>query len=140
MNGSMRRWNGGLAVAVLIAGGVLAGGCTAIRRDDAFKTERTLAAAGFQMKFADTPEKIQSLEAVQPQRTLVPRQQDGQTRFVYADAEFCKCMYVGTDKAYQRFSRLALVQKIQQAQLQTAEANEAASMNWGMWGGWGPWW
>jgi hypothetical protein len=74
-----------------------------------------------------------------PQRKLVPQQMDGETRFVYADAEFCKCIWVGTESAYQRFQRLSIRQEISQAQLQTAEANESASMNWGMWGGWGPW-
>jgi hypothetical protein len=116
------------------------GGCAAMRRDEALQAERTLAAAGFQMKFADTPDKLAKLEGIKPQRQLVPQPYDGQTRFVYADAEYCKCLYAGTPKAYERYQRLAVQQSLAQDQLAAAEANEAASMDWGMWGGWGPWW
>jgi hypothetical protein len=51
---------------------------------------------------------------------------------VYADATNCKCVYVGTDAAYDRYQNLQVKQRI-------AENEEAASMNWGAWGGWGPW-
>lgn len=135
----MSRWNILGWALVFVVGGTLVSGCTAIRRDDALDTERTLAAAGFQMKFADDSERLDSASAILPQRQLVPRTMDGQTRFVYADAEFCKCIYVGTEKAYQRYQRLAIRQQISQARLAAAEAQESAAMNWGMWGGWGPW-
>ncbi len=127
----------GWMVAVLI-GGTLVSGCMAIERDNALQTERTLAAAGFQMKFADDSSKLQSAGGL-PQRTLVPQSMDGETRFVYADAEFCKCVYVGTERAYQHYEKLAIQQQISNARLSAAEAQESASMNWGMWGGWGPW-
>ncbi len=129
----------GWAATVALAGVVLVSGCTAIRRDDTLQTERTLAAAGFQMKFAHEPEKLANTEAIVPQRSLVPQEMDGETRFVYADAEFCKCIWVGTEAAMQRYQKLSIAQQITQARLQTAEANEAATMNWGAWGGWGPW-
>jgi len=125
-------------MVVVLVGGALVSGCTAIERDDALKTERTLAAAGFQMKFADDAAKMQNVQAL-PQRELTPQPLDGGTRFVYADAEFCKCVYVGTEKAYQRYQRLAIRQQIAQARLSAAQAQESAAMNWGMWGGWGPW-
>ena len=127
-------------LALLLAVSSLAAGCTAMKRDEALQTERTLAAAGFQMKFADTPERISQIQSFQPQRKLTPQPYDGETRFVYADAEFCKCLYAGTPKAYERFQRLAVQQKIAQAQLYAAQDAEMASMSWGPWGGWGPWW
>jgi hypothetical protein len=111
-----------------------------MKREDTLQTERTLAAAGFQMKFADTPERIEQVDSFKPQRTLTPQPYDGETRFVYADSEFCKCLYAGTPKAYERYQKLALQQNIAQAQLYAAEDEEAASMSWGPWGGWGPWW
>lgn len=127
----------GWTLAVLVCG-TLAVGCTAIRRSDTQQTERTLAAAGFQMKFATSAQQLQSIEGLE-QRTLIPTRLDGETRFVYADAEFCKCMYVGTPKAYQRYQKLSINQEISQNQLLAAESYDDASMNWGLWGGWGPW-
>ncbi len=136
----MKQWNAGLWIVVVAVSAVTAAGCTAIRRENTLQTERTLSAAGFQMKFADDPGRLAETKAIQPQRSLVPQNMDGEPRFVYADAEFCKCVYVGTEKAYQRYQRLALAQKLSQNRLAAAEAEQSASMNWGMWGGWGPWW
>lgn len=135
----MKHWNAVVCAIAVAIGGVGLSACTAIERDNALQTERTLAAAGFQMKFADDSGKIQNTSAL-PQRELTPTRLDGETRFVYADAEFCKCVYVGTEKAYQRYQNLAVRQKIAQANLSAAQAQESAAMNWGMWGGWGPWW
>ena len=94
--------------------------------------ERSLAAAGFQMKFARTPEQTAKLQSL-PQRKLTPVPgPDGKNRFVYADAEFCQCIYVGGAKAYERYQNLEVKQQI-------AENEEMASLNWGVWGPWGPW-
>ena len=126
-------------MAAVLVGGTMLAGCTAIKRDNALQTERTLAAAGFQMKFADDSGKLSNAGQIQPQRTLVTQSLDGEARFVYADAEFCKCVYVGTPRAYQQYQKLAIQQQISQARLSAAQAQASAAMNWGMWGGWGPW-
>ena len=118
---------------------LLVSSCAAMRQRAAVDKERILAAAGFQMKLADTTERQTRLAAFVPQRQLTPHMIDGGLRFVYADAEYCKCVYVGTEAANQRYQKLALEKKISDQQLQAASANEAASMNWGAWGGWGPW-
>ena len=100
--------------------------------------ERLLAAAGFQMKLAQTPEQQTRLTA-KPQHELVPFNHDGDLFYVYADAKYCKCVYVGNERAYQRYERLALKQRLANDRIQAAEMNQAAAMNWGMWGPWGPW-
>ncbi len=126
-------------IAVIAVSGALLSGCAAMRKDETMSVERTLAAAGFQLKFADTPERIDEL-AILPQRTLVPQQRDGKLFYVYADPEYCKCLYVGTEAAYQRYQKLALQQKLAKERVEAAQMNDDASMNWGMWGnGWGPW-
>jgi hypothetical protein len=102
------------------------------------QTERLLAAAGFQMRLADSPERQAHL-ATMMQRQLVPEMQDGSLRYIYADAKYCKCIYVGTEKAYQRYERYAFKQRVSDQRLAAAQINEDASMNWGMWGPWGPW-
>ena len=112
-------------VSVLAA--VLAG-CQAIENEEAQSTEQLLAAAGFHMKEATTPQQLANLEAM-TQRTVVIHEQDGQPRYVYADAQDCKCVYVGEERNYDEFQRLSVKQEI-------AEENLDASMDWGMWGPW----
>ena len=60
---------------------------------------------------------------------------DGQTYFLYADSKDCRCLYVGTERAYQAYVRLATERKLGQEQL---EAAEDWDNNW-YWGSWGPW-
>jgi uncharacterized protein YceK len=118
-----------LTVAILA---LMLVGCATIEKDNASDTEQLLAAAGFQMKLADTPEKRANLQTL-TQRKVVPHDQDGNVRYVYADAEFCECLYVGNQAAYQRSEKMAVEKNI-------AEMNEDAAMNWGMWGpGWDDW-
>jgi hypothetical protein len=112
-------------VSVLAA---MLAGCQAIENEEAQSTEQLLAAAGFHMKEATTPEQVANLEAM-TQRTVVIHEQDGQPRYVYADAQGCKCVYVGDERNYDEFQRLSVKQEI-------AEENLDASMDWGMWGPW----
>ena len=120
----------GAATALVFAASLM-GGCAWISTQGAISAERSLAAAGFQMKMATTAAQFTALEGLK-QRQLFPKDRNGEVRWVYADAGYCKCIYVGTQEAYGRYQRL-------QKQEQIAEAQEAAAMNWGMWGPWGPW-
>ena len=115
-----------------LAAALLFGGCAAIRQGEAIDTERALAASGFQMKMADTPQKVQQVQSL-PQRKLFPQNIDGDVRYVYADATYCKCVYAGSQKSYQNYAKL-------QEQEEIAQDREMAATNWGPWGPWGPWW
>ena len=112
--------------------------CASIQNSEAMKTERVLAAAGFQMRLANTPEKLAKVEAM-TQRKLVPHEKDGETMFVYADATACKCVYAGTQQAHQRYQQLAIQQKLAKQAENTAAMNQDSAMDWDGWGGWGPW-
>jgi hypothetical protein len=103
-------------------------GCQAIENEDAEDTEQLLAAAGFHMKAATTPDQLANLQAM-TQRKVVIQDQDGQQRYVYADAQDCKCVYVGNERNYDEYQRLSLKEEI-------AEENLDASMQWDMWGPW----
>ena len=100
--------------------------CTYIKREDADKVESTLAAAGFKMKVADTPERLAKLQAL-PVRKIFTKQRDGEPVYLYA----------GRQEQYDTYRRMAMEQQIAQEQVQAAEMNESAAMNWGMWG---PFW
>ena len=112
--------------------------CAAIEKKDAMNAERLMTAAGFQMRLADTPEKLTEAQKL-PQRTLTTQDHDGQPVFVYADAEFCTCLYVGTAEADRRYQRLALLRNLVIDRRETSEAMEGATANLGMFGPWYPW-
>jgi hypothetical protein len=121
---------GRAARVAMLTGGLLwvLASCQAIEREQAQDTEQVLAAAGFHMKEATTPEQVANLKAM-TQRKIVIHDQDGHTRYVYADAGGCRCAYVGSEKNYDEFQRLSIKQEI-------AQDNLDASMDWGMWGPW----
>ena len=125
---------GGTACFVLLSTLGLVG-CKSIERSEAIHKERLLAASGFQMRLADTPSRMNQL-ATLPMRKLVPVTQDGTLRYLYADNLGCKCIYVGSEKAYQRYQRLAIREHIANEQEEAALDLETTSFNWG---GWGPW-
>lgn len=102
--------------------------CQAIENEAAQDTEQLLAAAGFHMKEATTPAQLANLQAL-TQRKIVIQEQDGQARYVYADAEDCKCVYVGSERNYDEYQKLSVEQEI-------AEDNADAPLDWGMWGPW----
>ncbi len=66
--------------------------------------EQALAAAGFETRPADTPEKLAQLHSLTP-RTVLWRPQAGELRYVYADPTSCRCLYVGGEEQYQRLRR-----------------------------------
>ena len=111
--------------------------CAAIQNRDAMDTERMLAASGFQMRLADSPQKLNHLKSM-TQRKLVLHQHNGKIYYIYADATFCQCLYVGNEKSYQHYQKLSIEKNIAENQRMAAEMNENASMNWGLWGPWGP--
>ena len=95
--------------------------------------ENMLAAAGFNMKPADTPAKLTNLQTLPPQQMVV-RSREGKPYYLYADPTVCQCLYVGDEKAYQTYQRMAFEQRIVDQQQMAAEMNESAAMDWGMWG------
>jgi hypothetical protein len=119
-------------LALVLAGG----GCAYFARQSAQDTENLLAAAGFTMKPADTPEKLAHLRTM-PLRTIVSRSKSDQLVFTYADPDYCKCLWVGNASQYNAYQRLVEQRQVAQIRLMAAQEEEMASMNWGMWG---PWW
>jgi len=118
-----------IAGFLLIAGALT--GCAAIEQTNASNTEKQLAAAGFKMKPADTTEKMAHLKSMQ-QRKLLTHVKNGSVYYAYADADFCHCLYMGSEDNYQEYQKLRIEQE-------TAEMNAEAAMDWGAWGGWGAW-
>ena len=113
-----------LLAAVLVA----LSGCAALRKSNASSTERDLAAAGFQMRPADSPERQKDLTTM-PSRKLVSRSRGGNVVYTYADPDNCHCLYVGGPKEYSAYERLIVEREI--------ALDRSEAMDWQLWG---PWW
>jgi len=117
-------------------------GCAVVKevqKNEAADKEQLLAAAGFKVKLADTPQKLAHLQTL-TQRKLITHQRQGKVYYVYADALNCKCLYVGDAAAYQRYQQLQIERQIAAQQRMAAEMNYDAAMNWDLYGPWDPWW
>jgi hypothetical protein len=79
-------------------------GCAGLPSADVPAAEHALAAAGFQARLADTPEKQAQLRALTP-RTVLWGPQDSELRYLYAEPTGCRCLYVGGEENYQRLRR-----------------------------------
>lgn len=123
------------SVLVGLCLGVTLAGCAAIEREEAEQTEQMLAAAGFQMRPADTPERLADLERLQ-QHKLVRHDRDGVVTYIYADAADCKCLYSGDEQDYDAFQKLQVQEEIAEQEQMAAAMNEQAAMNWEVWGPW----
>jgi hypothetical protein len=136
-------------------------GCTAMHHTKAMDSERALSASGFQIQLARTPEQTAQVERL-PQRKLVRVPFEGGVRYVYADAEFCRCIYAGTENAFKRY-RSTVAADIRREELASSmvlaapvdagtverdatlatkmilDPSADASLDWASWGPWGPW-
>jgi len=129
------------AIVIAATLGIVSAGCAAKKAQIDMNTERMLHAAGFQVKYADTPEKLEMLNKL-AQRKIIPHPRDGKMYYLYADSASCRCLYMGTAEAYQRYIDYQVNQGIAADNRKVAEANAAAAtpLNMGVWGVWGPWW
>jgi hypothetical protein len=95
--------------------------------------EDMLAAAGFTIVPANTPQREAALATMPPHR-FVQKEHNNTLLFIYADPTICGCLYVGNQAAYDRFRANAFVQQV------TSEQEMTAQMNSFDWGPWGPGW
>jgi hypothetical protein len=124
----MKRYLGLAAIVLSLAG------CAGLQAQDARATEQMLTAAGFQMKPADTAEKLAHLQTLTPGK-IVRRERNGEPSYVYADGNVCKCLYTGTEQQYQEYRKLARQQTMSdETTLVTEESSDPRS--WGLWGLW----
>ena len=113
-------------------------GCASYAERYAQANEEGLRAAGFTVQLADTPEKLASLKAMTQRRILVYTRL-GQPYYVWPDARFCRCFYIGSEAQYQEYARLGFEQKLARERQTAAEENEAAGLFAEPWRPWGPW-
>jgi hypothetical protein len=97
-------------------------------------SEQMLAAAGFAMEPATTPELVAQLQALPPHRLLMqaPAASGTPPSYVYADPDRCHCLYIGGPSNYQYFQQLAVQRRIADEQMMAAMMNQNAALNWSM--------
>lgn len=98
--------------------------------------EDNLAAAGFIVRPANTPERVTMLNRLPPHQ-FVQRINGDVVHYVYADPLVCGCLYVGTQQAYGQYKQNQLQQHLADEQLMTAQTYTDTTWNWGAWGPWG---
>jgi hypothetical protein len=88
-------------IVVLIFG--LSGGADASQEGSDMKLEDM----GFVMRPADTPAQIERLRQLPP-RAFVARTKHGRRYYLYADPDYCKCVFVGDELAMKNYRDLVL--------------------------------
>jgi len=99
--------------------------------------EDNLAAAGFIIKPANTPERQQMLNRLPPHK-FVQRVNGDIIHYVYADPLVCGCLYVGTQQAYNAYKLHQQQQNLADEQAIAAQSYADPAWSWGAWGPWGP--
>jgi len=115
------------ALAIALAG------CTAIQKQQAAQTQQLLAAAGFEMQMADTPERLAALQSVVPQRKVFSVAAADGPRFVYVDADYCQCAYAGDQRSHERYQRMSIKQRLAAEQDLAAQMGDDAAMTLSPW-------
>ena len=88
-----------------------------------------LAAAGFTLVPANTPQRQVALRALPPHK-FVNQVRNNAVIFTYADPTICDCLYVGSQAAYDRYRQNVFVKNL-------ADEQQMNQMDWGPWGpGW----
>src|ERR1700759_1865151 len=73
--------------------------------------EDMLAAAGFKLVPANTPQRQTSL-ALLPPHKFVHQVRNNAVVFIYADPTICDCLYIGNQVAYDRYRQNVFVKNI----------------------------
>lgn len=98
--------NGVRKVAMLAAVAVLfLAGCAGAPVDKTLQAEELLATAGFQLKMADTPAKLERISRI-PQKQIIWCMVKGREVYIWADAAGCQCYYAGTRQNYEQMVQI----------------------------------
>ena len=121
-----------LATALTVAG------CAGAPKDPpTLQHMMALGTAGFDLKMADTPAKLERIQKL-PQLRLAQIEYKGRQVYVFTDAQGCQCLYAGDENAYHRLIIQARQQKRDQrsgwAQDQSKQSTyyyKGEPVNWG---------
>jgi hypothetical protein len=92
---------------VMLAAGMLLAlaGCAGPPVDKTLQAEELLGTAGFKLKMADTPAKLERIRHV-PQKQVVRCRVKSREFYLWADAADCRCYYAGTMQNYENLVQI----------------------------------
>lgn len=93
--------------------------------------EDLLAAAGFQIRIADSPHRLAAMRSLPPNK-FVTKVVNGQPLYLYADPLVCRCVYFGNQQNWAAYRQEVLAKQL------ADEAQMTALMYQSEWD-WGPW-
>ncbi len=85
--------------------------------------EDLLAAAGFQVRPADSPHRVASMKRLPPNR-FVTKIVHGNPLYLYADPLVCRCVYFGTQQNWDAYRQEIFAQQLANQAQMTAILNE----------------
>ncbi len=96
-------WLKRIGILVILAPGLFMAlaGCGGAPVNKTLQAEEALAAAGFQLKMADTPAKLERIRRM-PQKQVVRAMIKDREVYIWADGEGCRCYYTGTRQNYEQ--------------------------------------
>jgi len=80
-------------------------GCAGTPVDKTLQAEELLGTAGFQLKMADTPAKLERISRI-PQKQVVRGMVKDREFYIWADAAGCRCYYAGTRQNYEQMMQI----------------------------------
>jgi hypothetical protein len=113
-------------LALVILALLAAAGCATIRRERTLHREQLLEQAGFERKVAESPQQQTGLRRLPP-RMLARVPRGDEVAYVYADADYCECLYVGSEPACETFLRLLTRELIDNDYRDTANPDPVVS-------------
>ena len=124
--------------AISLAAALTVAGCAGAPKDPpTLQHMMALGTAGFDLKTADTPAKLERIQKL-PQLRLAQIEYKGRQVYVFTDAQGCQCLYAGDENAYHRLIIQARQQKRDQrsgwAQDQSNQSTyyyKGEPVNWG---------
>ena len=93
-------------IQVMLMSGLLMAlaGCAGAPVNKTLQAEEALAAAGFQLKVANTPAKLDRIRKI-PQKKVVRAMIKDREVYLWADAAGCRCYYSGTRQNYEQLQQ-----------------------------------
>jgi hypothetical protein len=112
----------------MLVGGTFSGCQT--QRQMVTEHEDQLAAAGFLVRPANTPER-EAMPRRLPPLKFIERVRGDAVHYVYSDPLVCNCLYVGSQQAYNQFKLHEQQRRLADEQLLTAQVYSDPAWSWG---------
>jgi len=108
-------WLKRIRILMILAPGMFLAlaGCSGAPVNKTLQAEEALIRAGFQLKMADTPAKIERISRI-PQKKVVRAMIKDREVYLWADAAGCRCYYKGTRQNYEQLLHDKWEQKVDQ--------------------------